>query len=331
MSIWRYLRDRIADIILYLVAVALVYVLSSLDASLQMRPDNINYLVIILLAIGMIYLAVNYIVKRARIHRIQGLDRKHARVSMPPPADYKEQCYQTLIHEVVTQAEAAASVKERENQEEIVFLTQLAHRMKTPLSSLSLIADQSQERDALFSELFRLKEDVDKMLYYARGRDFSTDYVIEAAGLNKIVSASVKKHAWLFISKSLRFEQDNLDITVLTDRKGLGFILDQMISNAVKYSHTGETVLISAEEENDAVRLTVSDSGVGIGKDDLPRVFGRSFTGSNGRLNTQATGMGLYLADQTAKKLGHRLTICSQKGRGTDVTVHISKYTDGLM
>ena len=193
---------------------------------------------------------------------------------------------------------------------------------------MSLIADQSKERDALHGELFRLKEDVDKMLYYARGRDFSTDYVIEAAGLGKVVSASVKKHAWLFIGKSLRLEQDNLDMTVLTDRKGLGFILDQLISNAVKYSDNGGLIRISARQSDMEVLLTVSDSGVGIGVDDLPRVFGRSFTGNNGRLNTQATGMGLYLADQTAKKLGHRLTIRSEKGRGTDVTVHISKYIE---
>ncbi|MDD5017685.1 MAG: sensor histidine kinase [Eubacteriales bacterium] len=332
MSVWQYLKDKIMDILVYLAAAGIVYVMGYLDASLRMLPDNINYLVIILLTAGTVYLIIDYFVKSSQFHKVASLDAEKACLEMPPPKDTKELRYQKLIREIIEKSAEEAARKERDNQEEIEFLTLLAHRMKTPVTAIGLIADKTafEGKNELKNELFRLQEDVDKMLYYARGRDFSNDYVIESANLGTIVSASVKKHARLFIGKGIGIRQDNLDLFVLTDKKGLGFIFDQLISNAVKYSHGGGTIYIFAQENNNEVSVTVRDSGVGIGKDDLPRVLNRSFTGNNGRLNTNATGMGLYLADKMAKKLGHRLSIQSTKGTGTEATVFIPKFTDSF-
>lgn len=332
MSIWRYLRDTYKGILVYLTAVGIAAAMAHLDSRIRMQDANVAYMAAILLALGIAYLIVDYAVKARHIRRVRQLDWHKARIGMPEAKDFAELCYQQLVRDIIRETDAAAAEKARDTQAEIEFLTLLAHRMKTPVTAISLISEKldAPQRDALSQELFRLQDDVDKMLYYVRGRAFSDDYVIESADLERIVAASVKKHARLFIGKGLRLESSGLAISVLTDKKWLGFVVDQLISNAIKYSRWGAAISVSAKESGNAVQLTVSDTGAGISEDDLPRVFRRAFTGRNGRLNTEATGMGLFLADKIAKKLGHRVTIVSAPGKGVQATIHISRFSDGI-
>ena len=333
MSIWRYLFDKGKDILLYLAAVAISAAMAYLDSSIRMQKANVEYMVLVLLALGLVYLAADYAVKARHMCKVRRMDWQKARTGLPEARDFKERCYQNLVRQIIRETDEMAAAAAQETQAEIEFLTLLAHRMKTPVTAIGLISEKldTPQRDALWQELFRLQEDVDKMLYYARGREFSDDYVIESADVGRIVAASVKKHARLFIGKNIRLESGGLDIPVLTDRKWLGFIVDQLISNALKYSDSGGVITVAAKESGNEVQLTVGDQGPGIGEDDLPRVFHRAFTGRNGRLMTASTGMGLFLADKISRKLGHRITIHSVKGKGTDATVHIPKFSDGFM
>ena len=121
MSAWRYLIDKAADIIVYFAAAGTVYIVAYLDAN--MAQSNLNYMMAILLAMGAAYLIVDYIIKRGRIRRITALDADKARIGLPPPCDYKEQCYQQMIHRIIKTDDAALSKKDRDNKQEIAFLT----------------------------------------------------------------------------------------------------------------------------------------------------------------------------------------------------------------
>lgn len=153
--------------------------------------------------------------------------------------------------------------------------------------------------------------------------------MISHVSVESVVKESVKKHSKSFIAKNIRLTLGDISSEVTTDKKWMGFILDQLIGNAVKYTGPGGVIKIWLERDANEQRLHIEDTGVGIAPEDLGRVFQRSFTGTNGRIaGSTATGMGLYLSLKLAKKLGHNITMVSDVGKGTRVTIHFPKWTD---
>jgi signal transduction histidine kinase len=135
----------------------------------------------------------------------------------------------------------------------------------------------------------------------------------------------VKKFAKLFISKGIRVRFEDEGEIVQSDRKWLQYMVDQLIGNALKYTEEGGEVVCRMEEDGKERRLLVRDSGIGVKPEDLHRVFDKGFTGATGRSHGKSTGMGLYLARQLAVKLGHELSMTSEEGRFTCVTIHFPK------
>ena len=133
---------------------------------------------------------------------------------------------------------------------------------------------------------------------------------------------TVRKFAKLFILKKIRLEFQETGATVLSDEKWLSFLLEQLLSNALKYTPAGGEISVSWEEDD---TLVVADNGIGIAPEDLPRVFEQGFTGQNGRMENKSTGIGLYLCRRTADLLGHRLTITSVPGVGTQVRLGLGR------
>lgn len=143
--------------------------------------------------------------------------------------------------------------------------------------------------------------------------------------MNQIMRASVRKYAKMFVAKRIRFTMWEEETTVYSDTKWLGFIIDQIVTNALKYTERGGSVICSLEENTREKRLLIQDSGIGILPEELVRIFDKGFTGSNGRKNTSSTGMGLYLANQMAIKLGHSLTVQSEEGQYTELAIIFPK------
>lgn len=174
----------------------------------------------------------------------------------------------------------------------------------------------------------RIDQLVEQVLYYSKIDDFSRDYFIHELGLKALVNEVIKKHARTFINKNIRVEIDISAMEVNSERKWLMFILDQIISNSLKYTDKGGKIKIHAEQDEQGKRLIITDNGTGIRAEDLERVFDRGFTGYNGRKFSKSTGMGLYLAIKLARKLGHEISIASEYGEYTRVTVHFPKLGD---
>ena len=134
--------------------------------------------------------------------------------------------------------------------------------------------------------------------------------------MDSLIREQIHKFARIFIGKKLSLEYQEVSETVLTDEKWLGFVIEQLLSNALKYTHEG-SITIGMEEG----RLTITDTGIGIRAEDLPRVCEKGYTGYNGHANQKSTGIGLYLCSTILKKLGHSFTITSQEGTGTRVMI----------
>lgn len=159
-------------------------------------------------------------------------------------------------------------------------------------------------------------------LGYVRLDSGTKDLVIAQYPLDEIVRKSIRKYAGQFIRRRIRLIYEGTDQIVLTDEKWLSFIIEQLLSNAVKYTLKGTVTIIVSEEK----KLTVTDTGMGIAPEDLPRIFEKGYTGYNGRMERKSTGIGLYLSQMAAKKLGHQITVVSKLGEGSSFTIDLAEY-----
>ncbi|RUT28665.1 HAMP domain-containing histidine kinase [Paenibacillus zeisoli] len=214
---------------------------------------------------------------------------------------------------------------EKHQQEHLVFMNQWVHQMKTPLSVIDLIT-QSEE-DPLFEniaeEADRIRRGLEMVLYMARLETFEQDFHVEKICLREIVQDVIHENKLYFIRSSVYPDnQIPYEYTAQTDVKWLRFMLQQIMSNAIKYSAgSRSTVTFTAFRDEQALCLEIRDSGIGIPKADIARVFRPFFTGENGRIFKESTGMGLYLVKEVADRLGYEIELESAPSRGTAVRI----------
>ena len=198
------------------------------------------------------------------------------------------------------------------------------HQIKAPIAVMSLLLQQedTEQNQQLKAELFRVEQYAEMALSYVRLGEGMKDLVIAQYPLDEIIRKAVRKYAGQFIRKKIRLVYVGTEEIVLTDEKWLSFILEQILSNAVKYTVKGSVTI----EVNEKKQLTVSDTGIGIAAEDLPRIFEKGYTGKNGRLDRKSTGIGLYLCKMAADKMGHKLSVESVPGEGSRFTIDLESY-----
>lgn len=208
-------------------------------------------------------------------------------------------------------------------EEMMEYYTTWAHQIKTPIASMRLILgrEDSQVSRQLSMDLERIEQYVEMVLCYLRLDSETTDYVFREYELDEIVRQAVKKFAGQFIHRRLRLEYHPMCLKVITDEKWLQFVLEQLISNALKYTPQG-SVSIGLEEP---AALYIRDTGIGIAPEDVPRIFEKGYTGRNGREDKKASGLGLYLCRRICKNLGHTITVESVPDQGTTLRIRFEQ------
>ena len=203
------------------------------------------------------------------------------------------------------------------------YIEMWIHEVKLPLSAINLMLHNKETLSIpkVNAQLKRLDDDIEQVLYYVRSENAEKDYLIKETNLHKIMNNVAIQNKDILLEKNIELEVQNIDIDVLTDAKWLGFILNQIISNSIKYTKDNPLIKINAQEQKDKILLKIYDNGIGIPKRDLPKVFNKTFTGSNGRKITTSTGMGLYIAQKLCQKLGHQIIINSKENEFTEVTI----------
>lgn len=244
---------------------------------------------------------------------------------LPEAQGLLERDYQELLRTLLEEKAALAGAADRQYGDMLDYYTLWVHQIKTPIAAMHLLLQEDPgNRDELAQELFKIERYADMVLQYLRLAGMSSDLVLERCPLDEVVRQAVKKYAPVFIRRRVALHWTPTGTTVLTDEKWLVFVLEQLLSNALKYTPPGGAVSLYLEP-GAVCTLAVEDTGIGIRAEDLPRLYEKGFTGLNGRLDKKATGLGLYLVRQVTDKLGHGVTITSQPGKGTVVHLDLAR------
>lgn len=240
--------------------------------------------------------------------------------NLPEPENSIEEKYQTLLKKLLDDKRQESIALHKTQDETMEYITLWTHQIKTPLTALKLMADETDkpQKSEMESRLFEIEQYCDMMLQYLRLESESTDYVLQSYSVRLMVNQSVKYFARIFISKGISVHVDiSEEEEIITDEKWMVFVLKQLISNALKYTEQGSVSIYMDENHN----LVIEDTGIGIVKEDLPRIFERGYTGFNGRKDKKATGLGLFLVARIIKALNHHIEIDSEPLKGTKVII----------
>lgn len=269
------------------------------------------------LLVGLGFTAWDYHRTLKRHRALSGLGDLTAELlrELPPPESLAEQDYRDLLlhrRQQCTELQAAADDRYRDTVE---YYTTWAHQIKTPIASmrLALQGEDTPPSRRLLSDLSRIEQYVEMVMAFLRLEDAAGDYVIRETALDDVVRQALRRFSGEFIDRRLRLDYTPTGLTVLTDEKWLCFVLEQLLSNALKYTPAGGiTVELCAPRT-----LCIRDTGIGIAPQDLPRIFEKGYTGQNGRVDQRASGLGLYLSARACRNLGITLTAESALGQGT--------------
>ena len=267
--------------------------------------------------------------KHKRLEKIKN-DAEYAVLKLP---DYEDPIKKDLadIAEKMSALKADAETRmNRKYSDSADYFTLWAHQIKTPIAAMRLLlqTDCSPENDELEEQLFKIEQYVEMVLQYIRSDSISSDLEIKSYDLGGIVRAAVKKYRKQFLRKKTKVIVGDINCRVLTDEKWLSFVIEQIISNALKYTSEGEINIYL--DENTAKTLVISDNGIGIRPEDLPRIFEKGFTGCNGRTDKKASGIGLYLCRRICRNLNHTITAESQAEQGTTIRIGMFRETRGI-
>ena len=262
---------------------------------------------------------------------------------MDSPVGQDERFQQEIMQQLNQMRIDVENASQKASEDMTDYYTMWAHQIKTPIFALRLLLQEStEENKEKLSELFKIEQYVEMVLGYLRTEDMSSDLKLSRCSLDRIIRDQIHKYAGIFVSKKLTLTYESISQDVLTDEKWLGFVIGQILSNALKYTRTGgiriylekklslDTDDVSISIRNDDCNkvenftLVIEDTGIGIRAEDIPRIFEKGYTGVNGRDDNRATGIGLYLSNKIMGKLGHRLYITSTEGKGTKVFLEFS-------
>lgn len=218
------------------------------------------------------------------------------------------------------------------------YITKWVHEIKIPISVCELLVEQTGEEldledmsrnsHKIRREIERIKFLVDQVMYTNRACSYAEDLSVQETNLERVVKDVVKKNSYFFISKKINLILGELNFNVMTDKKWISYILDQLLNNSCKYVGENGEVEICAESDDKEVRLSVKDNGIGIMPKDIERIFDRGFTGENGRVRTTSTGMGLYICKTMLDRLSHRLEVQSKVGEYTEFKIVFYELSD---
>ena len=323
MSLFKmYFKQRKKGIVMFLLFSAVflaVFYLYQLPLAAAVYP------VLICCVLSLLFFISDILYVKKKHRRLTEISRLPAQLidNLPSAISQDDEDYQTIIKSLQNEQNQLQTDMTVRYQDMVDYYTIWAHQIKTPIASmrLTLQNEDSPLSRQLSDELQRIEQYVEMVLAFLRLDSSTKDYVFREQELDPIIRDAAKKFAGQFIRKKIALCYEPVQCKVLTDEKWLSFVIEQVISNALKYTKEG-SIRIYMEAP---YTLCISDTGIGIAPEDLPRVFEKSYTGYNGRSDKKASGIGLYLCKRICDNLGHRITIQSSLDSGTSVRIYLDR------
>ncbi|SFM44921.1 Signal transduction histidine kinase [Gracilibacillus orientalis] len=325
-----YLKDQIGSIIFFYSQIAIVMIVAQLASSLGgSRIGNSDFLY--MLIIVTFFLAIYHISRYAKYRDIYRYTIDDATESawLPDTPDHLTSQLKEHYEKQYQSYKQQVELLHSEKKQETIFMQQWIHQMKTPLSVMRLTLEKeehnlpAQLKQNMDEELDRIKNGLQLALYQSRLQQFERDFHVEKIVVKDLVHTIIKEYKSNFIRNRV-YPKVEIDpsIHIYTDQKWLGFVLEQITSNAIKYTgDSNSTIYYQAAVWEGAVELKVIDHGIGIPQQDIKRIFDPFFTGENGRHYRESTGMGLFLAKQICDSLEHQLEVSSEPQKGTTIMI----------
>ena len=318
----RYWKNRIPFLLTNLVCMA------ALTVFLLVCGNSISAVLLILMVWAVILLAGLFLTYWKRKRQMQKLLDMAGQLSerylisevMELPEQAEDQVYYHLLKMAGKSMLEQIGEVRRERLEYKEYIEQWIHEIKTPITAMKLLCENHRTdwTKELLMELEKTNRFTEQALYYARSEHTEKDYSVREMALAQVVYQAIADNKYLLLQSGVRLEVEEMEDTVYSDEKWVRFILNQLIANAVKYRSRQPVLRISARRQQDQVVLVVEDNGIGISPADLPRVFEKGFTGQNGRMVQQSTGIGLYLCKRLCNKLDIGIT-AESSGQGTTI------------
>lgn len=321
MTFLKYLRDHIYSILIVLVGMTFVELVLFLDPRVHFHMGTLIYTWILAVIFLIVNLSISYLHKKNWYERLANYQDDLSK-ELFGARNNEQQFIQDKINNISLQYRNELTELYQNQKDQREYTESWVHDIKVPLAALKLSQDSNLDRDLIAEELEQIDYLVDQALYFARLNNFSNDYLIQEQDLNDIIKACIRTNKRLFISKRIGIHFDITDKKVLTDEKWLSFIINQILSNSLKYTKSGGKIEIFTTTHNNNIELHLKDNGIGIKNQDISRVFNKGFTGTNGRKSgSKSTGMGLYLVKKMIDKLGHTIQIKSSENQGTETII----------
>ncbi|KXH84126.1 sensor histidine kinase [Sporosarcina sp. HYO08] len=322
-SFYLFLKEHLPFIIFQMILVLFILLLYWLDGFRSVNTAIYSICMGMLLTIG--FLGGKFIMRRSFYNTISRKPRKMEEALIRHVQTPEHRQVVSFTRELYKLYQKEVQMLYTSQHRHLHFMNQWVHQMKTPISVIGLLLQNEGklDRESLAEEVEKIKSGLDSVLVNARLETFEEDMQIEQIPLKRFIQDIVTEHKRLFITKGT-FPVISIDEEerIASDAKWMKIVIGQFITNALKYTFDKEKKLyITAERTGEGLALTIRDEGIGIPTSDLKRVTKAFFTGENGRLTGESTGIGLYIASEVCEKLGHTLTIESLVGVGTTVKI----------
>lgn len=315
-----YIKDHYRYYLVYLVMIFLfdlILLLCDVSISLLYYPTCLCLFFVI------VYFGYDYYKYSNKVKALKyALHLDHIYLeNIPTPENALEDSYYSLIEKIIQANSVLNNQKDTSYHDLSDYMTLWVHQIKTPIAGLRLLIQSGDLSPRLLSmQVLRIEQYVDMMMYYVKMGHMNQDLKIGHYKIGDIVNEVVKKQSLFFIHKKISLQLEELDEEIVTDEKWTSFIIEQILSNALKYTKEGSIHICMKNQT-----LYIKDTGIGIKKEDLPRVFEKGFTGTNGRIDKKASGLGLYLVKNICDTLGCPIHIESEVNQGTTVSICFEK------
>lgn len=343
MNIKAYAKDNIVNIILFIIFEIFVYMMLYIFKFGVAMAVMICVIALVFFLAGFIW---SYIRKRDFYRQMtdntERMDKKYLVLETVKEPDFLEgRLMYSWLYDIDKSMIEHINEYEHSQQDFKDFIEMWVHEIKLPIASLTLMCHNDREHiDKKFlTQVERLDDYADKVLYYVRSENAEKDYSFGRVPLRTVINKVAVKNKNLILENNISLNVHDVENVVNTDAKWLEFILNQIISNSIKYRKMEDAFIeiwsVKAgnelQQSSDGLSgiqhncknttLIIKDNGIGIKASDIANVFDKSFTGANGRLGTKSTGMGLYIAKNLCDKLGHAITIESVENEYTQVSI----------